>query len=223
VAESTGNSLGSFSGTLDGFSTATNNADSSQIIINISSPPITDNTFGNPAHQTLEFKDMNPFQTVTMSGLAFTSNTYLTAAQVALAFSDLSAGATADEDGLITGSAGNALGTFKGALVGLSTGSSKTDSPVLVTTSTANSISVSGTQPIGVDATPVLTSGDSNSKLTFKALVPNQTVSVGGLEFTARTYLTATQVASAFANLSDGDTGNAAGTLLGNYNGEYPS
>ena len=250
-----------------------------------------------------------------MSGLAFTSNTYLTAAQVALAFSNLSEDDTADDDGQITGSAGNVLGTFKGTLVGFSIGSSKTDSPVLVTTSTANSISVSGTQPIGVDATPVLTSisltfeamdsdqtitvaglsftssseltaqevtqlfgnlsdgstGNtvdatkgyfsgylsgfstgiftvgssdilctqtsensqisltstptsiipslSNPTLTFFALVPNQKVSVGGLEFTARTYLSATEVASAFANLNEGDTGNSTGTLLGSYSG----
>jgi S-layer protein len=57
--------------------------------------------------------------------------------------------------------------------------------------------------------------------VTFVAMLANDTMTVGGLIFTASVDLTAAQVASAFANLDAGATQGSAAASLGTYSGAF--
>ena len=86
-----------------------------------------------------------------------------------------------------------------------------------ITTATAGastaSVTVVQDAAVGpVNYTAAVTDVIGTSTITFVAATANQTVTVGGLTFTATAAMTAEEVADVFAGLSDGDVvGNAAG------------
>ena len=146
--------------------------------------------------------------TATIGGLTFTANSDISPAQVATAFANyINSGST------------SSLGTFSNIFQG---GYSVADngSGALTFTATAagpNSIAVSGNvsasnvSPLNYSNVAVLQTGGQASteedQITFGALSAGQSITVGGLTYTAGPGgETAQQVAAAFANLSEGKT-----------------
>ena len=158
-------------------------------------------------------------QSMTVGGLTYTATSALSATELATAFASLAAGAT-------TG-AGTAKGTYSGSLTGFSTGAVGAGNSVVATSSTPNSnvadLKIAGTAPS--NGSPSVTTVQGSGTLTESStvafangLAAGQSATVAGLTYTATAAVSASQLASAFANLADGATGGA-GTTLGNYSG----
>ena len=226
-----------FSGTLQGWSTAA--ATGSNLVftasttganpavsLSASSGALTVSTAQGPTSNyefnTLSFKGLNSGASLTIAGLKFSANADLTAAQVAAAFASMNAGAT-------TGP-GVANGSYSGTLTGWSTAAVPSGNTIVFTATTAgnvNDLAISTTPPVSPTATKVDGGQPTNESttVTFNAMVPGNSVTIGGLTFTASSTMSAAQVATAFSNLADGKstssysnagaTGQFTGTLTG--------
>jgi flagellar hook-associated protein 2 len=182
---------------------------------------------------TVSFNALQPGQAVTVNGLTFTASSNMTASEVASAFQSIPSGTSA-----ITAAANNpvsaSLGTYSGTFTSGYSSATPTgvgqDQVVLTSNSlgAANIASPSGTPTA---PTSIFVSGatqPSTSTLTFTPLIAGQSVSANGLTFTAKSALTASQVAEAFAGIAN--TGVAASTVsaakpvsasLGTYSGTF--
>ena len=156
----------------------------------------------------VKFKTLAATETITIGGLTYTSTGTTPAADVAAAFANRANGYTAGTAPL------PALGTFTGTFAGFSTGDASanaltftgipngTNDPNLVVTGTAGKIE-----------SVVITNGgsgavDESTKLTFKDLTVGQTLTIGGLTYTAGAGgATAAQIAADFADRSGGFAG----------------
>jgi flagellar hook-associated protein 2 len=171
---------------------------------------------------TVNFQNLITGQTVTVAGLTFTASSSMTGAQVASAFS------TALSGGTVSG------GTFSGSINGFTAGAPNSGS--LVFTSTSPNANVSDLQAIGAAGTAASTPTQptvvtiqgiaapqtEQATVTFKALSAGQSVTLGGLTFTSTGASTASDVASAFAgmtNASGSQTTSTKGTFTGALNG----
>ncbi|MBA5608606.1 DUF4214 domain-containing protein [Duganella sp. FT3S] len=96
-------------------------------------------------------------------------------------------------------------------------------SAVTVTAGAATtSVSVTETPEVSaVDAVPATVGVKQVDTVTFVAMAATETMTVGGLTFTAAKALTAAQVAAAFANLSAGAIAGAAPAGNGSYTGVF--
>ena len=152
-----------------------------------------------PAPMTFD-TDLAANGSITIAGLTFTAgSTGATAQQVATAFASIAAGtdAAAVTTAYTTAvTAANVKGTFSGKLQGVSTG-------VVSGTGTAAA-------PYKVSATAAKAATGTAQTLT--ALTMGQSYTLNGLTFTATAAAgaTAAEVATAFANLADGDTPTSA-------------
>jgi flagellin len=236
AANPTAVTKGSFSGTFaEGFTTG--NASTNQVTATATSKGNVGNIVSGNTIPTVvktdgakstEFADVT-FQalasgeTYTLAGVTITAGAGgVSAANLAAAFAGKAAGAT------IAGGDGTALNHYTvtggaSTLTGYSTGSA-TGNVVRFTSSTASTdvtdLAATGTNlnkvTIGTISQGATTaSGTTESNLiTFKALNPNDFVTVNGLTFTARVNMTASEVAAAFSNVSSGST--AAALTLAN-------
>jgi flagellin len=218
-------SKGSFSGTFaEGFTTGASNGavvtatavskgNVGNIVTSDSVPTIvkTDGTGGVTESVAVTFTDLAAGQTFTLAGITVTnthSTNAVTAANVAAAFASITS----------TGTAANTIANlgYSGTLTGFTTGAVST-ATVTFTSSTSGS-NVTDLAATGTNASTVslaITQGVDRSEknvITFKALNPNDFVTVNGLTFTARVNMTASEVAAAFANIATGTT-SAAITL----------
>jgi flagellin len=164
-------------------------------------------------------------QTFTLAGITVTnthSSTAVTAANVAAAFASLANGAAANTvsnlgySGTLTGFTTSAVSTATVTFTSSTSGSNVTD--LAATGTNASTVSLAITQ--GVDRS-------EKNVITFKALNPNDFVTVNGLTFTARVNMTASEVASAFANIATGTTAaaltlaNPVAANFGKYSGTF--
>ena len=185
---------------------------------------------------SVRFSALAATKSVVLGGLTFTAGSAdLSAEQVAYAFMGLANNTTAANANAST-TRGAALsgttGTFTtGTLTGWSTTGQlrstgvATNDTLVFTSSTASS-PVTDLAPVG-SPTFVTTAGGADgvteqAAVTFNAagLAAGETMNLGGLMFTAgTTALTTTQVATAFANLSNGAT-TGSGSTYGTYSGQ---
>ena len=191
----------------------------------------------------LSFGPLTSGQSVSVNGLSFTAGVGgASAADVAAAFQNI-AGATTSADVAAAYSAavgaGNEKGSFAGSFAaGFSTGSSAAGTTVTATSASAdgNVADLSATSATPGAVSKTITQGASDTTestvvtMTFaKALTSGQTMTVNGLTFTAgASGASATEVASAFANIASGasdTTVNAAyaagGAVKGSFSGSF--
>jgi flagellin len=231
---------GSFSGTFaEGFTTglattnqvtatATSKGNVGNIVTSDSIPIITktEGAAGTTESVPVTFPSLTNGQTFTLAGITVTAaaGQTVTAENVAQAFTSIAA----------TGTAANVIAnlTATGTLTGFTTGTRST-ATVTFTSSTAGSnvtdLAASGTNS-GAVTIGTITQGVDNSEknvVAFKALNPNDFVTVNGLTFTARVNMTASEVAAAFANIASGTTAatitlaNPVAANFGKYSGTF--
>jgi flagellar hook-basal body protein len=177
------------------------------------------------------FKDLTVGQTVTMGGATFTAGALgATAAQVANAFASLNAttaAATLTANKNLNDAAG---GTFtSGTFTGWTTSAISSGSTLTFTSATdvTDVPDLENTGTLAARPTVVKTDGAAlaateRNVVTFsRDLVAGDSITIGGLTLTATGPILAGAVASAFADLSNGRTGNVvsngswSGTLSG--------
>ena len=222
---------GSFSGTFaEGFTTGTNNS-TNQItataiskgnvgnIVTSDSIPTIVKIDGATSTEYVDvtFPTLTQNQTFTLAGVTVTAGALgVSAANLAAAFAGKAAGATISAG---NASAGNDYTVTNGSttLTAYSTGAA-TGSVVRFTSSTASTnvtdLAATGTNAnlVSIGTISQGATGTETNVITFKALNPNDFVTVNGLTFTARVNMTANEVAAAFSNIASGAT-SAAVTL----------
>ncbi len=176
------------------------------------------------ASSALTFSDLTAGQSVTVNGLTFTSTDSTTDEEVAAAFANLSSGMTAVE-AATKNPASAALGTFSGNFAaGFTTGPNDAAN-VTATATLGNMGNVGSIVPSSrapeVDTTDGTVSAPESAVLTFKPLSAGQSVTVGGLKFTASVDSTAIQVASAFALLDASATAEDISSSFGTFSGTF--
>ena len=164
----------------------------------------------------VSFSALSSGQSVTIAGLTFTAGASgANAIQVASAFANLTNSAT-------TG-AGTTFGSYSGSLNGWSTGNNLGSTGVLFTSATPNTdvndLVISGA-PIIKTKQGVSSGSTETANVSFSALIAGQTLTLGGLTFTASTNgATANQVANAFANIANGTSSTALSAITNITNG----
>ncbi len=216
AANATSAALGSFSGTFaEGFSTgavteltkvvatANNKGNVGDIVSGNSIPTIakTQGTNSNSEVATVTIGPLAAGQTLIINGVTLTGGSAgNTAAEVKAAFLAATTVATGGTGVAYQGTYSNVYGAAAdggGQLVTLTAAATgdKTDLTLTGTGASASSIAI--TTQGGVTESHVI---------TFKALNPNDFVTVNGLTFTARVNMTANEVAAVFSNIASGST-----------------
>ena len=155
-------------------------------------------------------------QSLTLGGLTYTASANMADTAVAAAFGGLQAGATSGT--------GTGTGTYSGTLQNWSTGSAAAG--VVLFTSSIAGTDVTNLAASAPPVPTVVTNQGAvvrqeTGRVTFGNLNAGQTITLGGLTFTAgSTGATAAQVAQAFQSLTNGAT-TGAGTLANNGSGTY--
>jgi flagellin len=178
-------------------------------------------TFGSNESNLVTFPALTAGQGFTLNGLTFTSTGTTTDAELAAAFSNLKSGMTA-----LAAAAANPTAVTKGSFSGtfaegFTTGAATTNQ---VTASAASKGNVGDIVSGNTIPTVTTTAGSGtvteSSIVAFKALNPNEFVTVNGLTFTARVNMTPNEVAAAFANIASGTSSSAvtlANPVAANY------
>jgi flagellin len=169
-------------------------------------------TFGSNEAHKVTFPALSAGQGFTLNGLTFTAGSGGTNdVQTAAAFANLKSGMTA-----VAAAAANlssaALGSFSGTFAeGFTTGAVVDTMKVVATANNKGNVGDITTS----DAIPTIAKTEGSSTqtelnvVTFKALNPNEFVTVNGLTFTARVNMTSNEVAAAFSNIASGATSSA--------------
>uniref|UniRef100_UPI004047CD2F flagellin N-terminal helical domain-containing protein n=1 Tax=Polynucleobacter sp. TaxID=2029855 RepID=UPI004047CD2F len=178
------------------------------------------------AEQDIQFNAMATGNTASVGGLTFTANSNLTAIEVAAIF----AGKITSGTDPVAGIGSFNSTTFVGGYTAPASGTA-----IIKFTATVagpNTLSVSGTvAPLTALAagavastrtgvTQVLTTNEVQT-ISFVSMANGDTVTAGGLAFTANTDLTETEVATIFANKISSGTNSAAGTFSNSFVGDY--
>ena len=193
--------------------TSTSNVDDLTQLSAATPPTITRTTVGSLSAteiDTANFSAMGANTTLTIAGLTFTVGINgATATQAAAAFANIQNGTTGAQ---LNSANHSVFGTFTGAMSGFSTGgvSGVNNTITTFTSSSANTV-VSPIAAATVGNTPTISvvNGAAGStevtSATFQALAEGQSMTLGGLTFTAGTGgATADNVARAFSGLQTG-------------------
>jgi len=225
AANPTAVTKGSFSGTFaEGFTTgnastnqvtatATNKGNVGNIVSGDTIPTIvkTDGTSNAKEIATVTVGALAAGQTLIINGVTLTGGSGgNTAAEVKAALLAGTAVATGGTGVAYQGTYSNTYAAATdggGQLVKLTASAAGTTADLTLTGTGAAASSISVTTQGGTSIT-------ENSVVTFKALNPNDFVTVNGLTFTARVNMTANEVAAAFSNIASGST--AAALTLAN-------
>jgi len=167
------------------------------------------------------------------AGLTTSDKTSLntTFANLAYQIQGLGTNASVNGNNLLSGATGITVTTGisgNGSTATSTTGVNGVDIPSLATTLAALSIASGSDSTHGTVSNPTLTvtSGSTSvcevDKVVFSAMAAGDSVTVGGLTFTANATLTSQQAAQAFYNLSAGATSGSS-TSLGAYSGTFAS
>ena len=171
---------------------------------------------GGPVTESaaVTFQDLAVGKQITVGGLTYTATQFTNAAEVAAAFANASSTP--------------ANGTFSGSLSGFTAASTANANTLVFTSDTANAnvtdLTVSSTDATA--PTMVISQGSTavteRTTVTFKDMLPGESITVGGLKYTATIATTAAQLATAFSGLQAGATtptnpltGTFTGTLSG--------
>jgi len=178
----------------------------------------------NHVTSTVTFGELSSGETISLGGLTFTASADVSATQLAAAFANANTGRS---DGATVNEAFAGLGVLAGTLTGWKIGGySSSRGEATFTATSSGEVDHLINAPIDIHELAEVTFGD---------LTSGETVSLGGLTFTASGAVTAAKVASIFANSStgrdDGDTvsqtydgfGVLSGTLSGWNIGGYDS
>ena len=187
-------------------------------------------TAGSVEKSTLTFAALRSGQQVTVNGLTFTATTDVSANDVATAFSSLTSGMTA-----VAATATNAVSAAKGSYSGVffegfttSVSSGSTVTATALAKGNVGDIKLSGnTDPsvtVKLEAAPipavvstVVGTGSTAQKdtITFSPLTSGQSITVGGLTFTAGSAgATVANLKTAFDQLTNAITATAANTAI---------
>jgi hypothetical protein len=211
---------GAASGTAVTFTSSTPSSNVTNLTATPSGPSIVVSEGGVPTTETAAvlFKPLAAGQTLTIAGLTFTAGTAgTTATQLAAAFQSIAVGTAAAAINVTKTLNDAAGGTFTaGTSAAWATGAASSG-VVTFTSTTANtnvtnlsSVLAEGTSPpafVVVEGSGGPPATNETSTVTFKALAVGQTLSLAGLTFTAGANgASATQVASAFASITAGNT-----------------
>ena len=224
-----GSTYGTYSGQLNGYSTGAVTGTSSNIVTfraasantNIATDlaagaagtaptfVVTAGTASNTESSTANFTAaLTSGQTMTLGGLTFTSGAAgTTTQQLAAAFSNLSSGVTGES---LNASGQSTFGSFSGTFTGWNTAIVGANSTLVTFTSTTPNLDVTNLSAAVSGAAPSIatvqgrTAGTESTVATFSALAAGQTLSLGGLSYTATVAHTAAEVAQAFAGLAAG-------------------
>ena len=160
------------------------------------------------------FGDLSSGETVSLGGLTFTASGSVTASEVASIFSNASVGRV--NGAALNSQTFGSLGTLDGTLSGWDIGSySGSNAQVTFTAVNAGNVTNLLNSPVDIH---------ESATVTFNDLTAGDTVILGGLTFTATGSVTASEVASVFANAYDGrsaatsvisETYTGLGTLSG--------
>ena len=156
------------------------------------------------------FQDLAPNESVTVGGLTYTASQATTAADVAAAFADPS----------------TSPNNFSGSLTGFTAASSATSNALVFTSATASSnvtdlaVSSTAVTPPAVATSQGAAAVTERTTITFKDMLPGESITVGGLKYTATVATSAAQVAAAYGGAQAGAatptnplTGTFSGTL----------
>mgnify|MGYP002654843871 CR=1 FL=1 len=197
-------------------------------------PTVTTTSAGvggvSPVNQvsTVTFSSLAAGQSVTLGGITFTSGTAGTsAAELAAAFATV-------QDGYTNTAANSAAGTKVSAAIGtftagtfaagcMSVGTTPTSAKFTATNASSSQISLTPSLNGGGTAVPTITATTAGTAqvnqvttLTFKDITAGQTLTLGGLTFTAGTGgATKEQLAAAFATVQAGFNVDAANSHAG--------
>ena len=177
---------------------------------------------GTTESANIQFPPLLRGQSITVDGLSFTAKRATTDVETAAAFANLSPGQC--------GGVGASYGRYQGTLGSFNSASSIGNQ--LVMTSVAHfqdvpdiTLVTSGVEQtlapsvsVSQNPIPAIVGVTETSSIKFTALLPRQSVTVAGLQFTASRTLSSAEVASAFANLQSG-AATGAGTSFGTYTG----
>ena len=228
--------LGTFTGTLNGWATDTATSSgaaldfTSAIGGGVTNPTPTEtaaitapsrttpSVTGVNAKNTITFPDLLNNQSVTIAGLTFTATGVVSAAELAAAFSGLPDGASATDANTAASVANPTLaGSFTGTLAGWASGPAST-SDVQFTATAQDTSTIVATASGGVTLAapnpdiPGVAPVSEVDSFTFKDMANGDTVTIGGLTFTATGDVTAVDVAKAFSGLTEGTIAADANT-----------
>jgi len=189
-----------------------------------SSTTVLDNKRTESASVT--FKPLTAIgQTVTVGGLTFTASVAsVSADQVAAAFAGLSAGTAGSAVPAVQlQDAGVTLGNMSGTLTGFSTEVAASDVVPFTSSTTFSNVTNLAYTTTGTALSVTNTDGRTGlgvteeSVLTFPAMSKGQTITVGGLTYTATVANSGAEVAEAFANIAA--SGTTGSSTKGTYSG----
>lgn len=190
----------------------------SNAVSSTSNLQVGNSLINNHVTSTVTFGSLNSGETVDLGGLTFTASANVSASQLASAFSNASVGRV---NGEIVNETFTGLGILSGALSGWKISDfSNSNAQATFTSISAGEVSYLVNTPIDIQESAVV---------TFGMLFQNETVELGGLTFTATEAggATASQVAAAFADYSNGRSNGSAinqiydgvGTITGTLSG----
>jgi flagellin len=189
-------------------------------------------SFGNNESNTINFPSLTAGQGFTLNGLTFTSRGSTTAAELATAFSNLKSGMPALTAAAASTAATLSKGSFSGTFAEGFATSAANNTQVTATAISKGNVGniISGdTVPTVVKTEGVAGTTTESNVITFKAMNPNEFVTVNGLTFTARVNMTSSEVAAAFSNVASGSTAaaitiaNPVAANFGRYSGTFNS
>jgi flagellin len=174
-------------------------------------------SFGSNESSTFTFPALTAGQGFTLNGLTFTSTGSTANTELATAFSNLKSGMSSLAAAAASSAATLSKGSFSGTFAeGFNTGNASTNQVTATAISKGNvgNIVSGDSIPTVVKTDGVASTSTESNVITFKALNPNDFVTVNGLTFTARVNMTLSEVAAAFSNIASGAT--AAAVTLAN-------
>jgi flagellin len=174
-------------------------------------------SFGNNESNTITFPALTAGQGFTLNGLTFTSTGSTANTELATAFSNLKSGMSSLAAAAASTAATLSKGSFSGTFAeGFTTGAANNTQVTATATSKGNvgNIISGDTVPTVVKTEGASGATTESNVITFKAMNPNEFVTVNGLTFTARVNMTPSEVAAAFSNVASGTT--AANITLAN-------
>jgi flagellin len=174
-------------------------------------------SFGNNESNTITFPALTAGQGFTLNGLTFTSTGSTANTELATAFSNLKSGMSSLAAAAASTAATLSKGSFSGTFAeGFTTGAANNTQVTATATSKGNvgNIISGDTVPTVVKTEGAAGATTESNVITFKAMNPNEFVTVNGLTFTARVNMTPSEVAAAFSNVASGTT--AANITLAN-------
>ena len=215
---------GTYSGTLTGFSSGVTNAekvtftsslplavtpaitfDGGPVAPTATALKITRTFVGSAAPVTeasnVTFPVLKSGESITVAGLTFTASKDLLSTEVASAFTNLAASAT-------TGTGTPTLGSYSGTLGATYGSGNATGSTVTFTDPVGGRVTTPLPTPTTTSTNKIIVNDGTGTtpetaEVTFIGLTAGQSVTVGGLTYTANQTCTAAQVAAAFSGLTN--------------------